>query len=390
MSDSIIKPLPEAAFIRRGTNAETRLEAPAGAGYLTPNELFFVRNNSATPRIDAGAWRLRVGGPGVERPYSLSYAELLALPARAVTCFLECAGNGRTLYEMLLGRPAEGTRWGLGAFGVAEWRGVPLGELLARAGLRPSAVDVLATGLDTPAIERPVPVDVALRPDTLIATHMNGEPLPPDHGFPARLIIPGRIGMANIKWLGAVTVAEERVWVEKNTTDYVLKGPGYTAEPPAEGERLDDLVVKSVLFLPWPAELPAGRQTVTGYAWSPFGRVARVDVSLDGGRTFAPARLVGPNLPKAGVRWEVDLDLSPGEFTITPRATDEHGNAQPPLAEQRWNELGYLFGAMAPHPVVVRSRQEPSGASIQAGFKRYDAHPAASAGRPAESARPSA
>jgi DMSO/TMAO reductase YedYZ molybdopterin-dependent catalytic subunit len=353
MTDTIHKPLPSGYFIRHETNAETRIEALANAGYLTPNHLFFVRNNSATPAIDARTWRLQIEGAGIERPFSLVYDELLALPSQTVTCFLECAGNGRTLYDRLMGRPASGTHWGLGAFGVAEWRGVALAALLERGGLRPSAVDVLARGLDTPPIERPIPVEVALRPDTLIATHMNGAPLPHDHGFPARLIVPGRIGMANIKWLGAIRVSTERVWVEKNTTDYVLVGPDYEAKPPALGEPLDELVVKSALYLPWPGTLPAGPQTLAGYAWSPFGTIAQVDVSLDGGTSFAPARLVGPNLPKAGTRWEFDADLRPGEITITPRATDDRGYSQYPVAEQKWNELGYLFGAMAPHPVTV-------------------------------------
>ncbi|HEY1407563.1 MAG TPA: sulfite oxidase [Promineifilum sp.] len=353
MTDTIHKPLPDQFFIRHETNAETRIETLAAAGYLTPNELFFVRNNSATPNIAVDTWRLQVEGDGTQRPYSLAYDELLALPSRTVTCFLECAGNGRTLYDKLMDRPASGTRWGLGAFGVAEWRGVELAALLERAGLRPGAVDVLACGLDTPVIERPIPLAVALRPDTIIATHMNGAPLPPDHGFPARLIVPGRIGMANIKWLGAVRVATEPVWVEKNTTDYILTGPGYRAMPPARGEPLDDLVVKSALYLPWPGTLPAGPQTIAGYAWSPFGAIRRVDISLDGGATFASARLVGPNIAKAGARWEIDVYLRPGELTITPRATDELGHTQYPVSEQRWNELGYLFGAMAPHPVTV-------------------------------------
>lgn len=354
MADAILKPLPDSLFIRHETNAETRIEALAAAGYLTPNELFFVRNNSATPDIDVTMWRLAVGGLGVERAFDLSYDELLALSSRTVTCFLECAGNGRTLYDKLLGHPAKGTLWGLGAVGVAEWRGVALRNLLARAGVRPEAVDVLASGLDTPPIERPIPVAAALDPDTLIATHMNGAPLPPDHGFPARLIVPGWIGMANVKWLGAITVANERVYVEKNTTDYVLKGPDYAAEPPADGARLDRLVVKSALYLPWPADLSAGKQTVAGFAWSPNGTIAAVDVSLDGAATFARARLVGPNLPRAGTRFEFDLDARPGEFTITPRATDDQGIMQHPPSEQVWNELGYLFGAMAPHPVRVQ------------------------------------
>jgi sulfane dehydrogenase subunit SoxC len=353
MKGSIIKPLPAGHFIRHETNAETRLDALTPESYTTPNDLFFVRNNSATPLIDFRTWRLAISGPGVERPYSLSYEELLALPAQVVACFLECAGNGRSLYGELMDRPAVGTPWKLGAFGVAEWRGVALADLLQRAGIRPSAVDVLVSGLDAPPIERPIPVATALADNTLIATHMNGEPLPPDHGFPARLIVPGWIGMANIKWVGKITVAEERVYVEKNTTDYILLGPDYPAEPPASGARLDRLVVKSVLFLPWPGTLATGRQTVQGYAWSPNGTIARVDISLDGGQTFNPARLIGPNLPQAGTRWEFVFDAYPGEMTIISRATDDQGHRQPPVEEQAWNKLGYLFGAMIPHPIRV-------------------------------------
>jgi sulfane dehydrogenase subunit SoxC len=353
MKDSIVKPLPAEHFIRHETNAEARLDTLPPESYLTPTDLFFVRNNSATPQIDIRTWRLAIGGPAVEYPYSLTYQELLGLPTQVVTCFLECAGNGRSLYDELLARPAAGTPWKLGAFGVAEWRGVALSELLKRAGIKPSAVDVLVSGLDTPPIERPIPVATALAANTLIATHMNGEALPLDHGFPARLIVPGWIGMANIKWVGSITVAEERVYVEKNTTDYIMLGPDYPAEPPALGGRLDRLVVKSVLFLPWPGTLAAGRQTVQGYAWSPNGVIVRVDVSLDGGHNFAPARLIGPNLPQAGTRWEFVFDASPGEMTITTRATDDQGYSQPLVEEQVWNELGYLFGAMIPHPIRV-------------------------------------
>lgn len=356
MSRSIIKPVPTTSFINHDTNAETRLEALDIDSYLTPTELFFVRNNSATPLIDAATWRLAIGGDAVAAPFSLSYDELLALPAHTVTCYLECAGNGRSFYGELTGQPGEGTPWKLGAIGIAEWRGVPLAALLERAGVRPSAVDVNVVGLDSPPIERPIPIDVALQPDTLLATHMNGEPLPPDHGFPLRLMVPGWIGMGNVKWVGRIDVATERVYVEKNTTDYIMLGPDYPAEPPALGGRLDRQVVKSALMLPWPAVLGAGRQTVRGLAWSPNGRIERVDVSLDGGRTFRPAELFGPNLPRAGTKWSFTWDAAPGELTITPRATDETGVTQPAAAEQTWNKLGYLFGAMVPHPVTVGPR----------------------------------
>ena len=112
--------------------------------------------------------------------------------------------------------------------------------------------------------------------------------------------------------------------------------------------------LKSVVALPWPATLSAGHQRVTGYAWSPDGAIARVDVSLDGGRSFRPARLIEPNLPRAGVRWELEFDAQPGDLTITPRATDDTGVEQPTdLARQTWNEQGYLFGTAIPHPVRV-------------------------------------
>lgn len=353
MNRPILKPVPDATFINHDTNAETRLEALDIDSYLTPNELFFVRNNSATPAIDVTAWRLEVGGDAILHPFTLDYDELLAMPAHTVTCYLECAGNGRSFYGELTDRPGEGTPWKLGAIGIAEWRGVPLAALLARAGVTQSAVDVNVIGLDTPPIERPIPIDVALHPDTLLVTHMNGELLPPDHGFPLRLIVPGWIGMANVKWVGRITVSSERVYVEKNTTDYIMLGPDYPAEPPALGGRLDRQVVKSALMLPWPAILAAGRQTVRGLAWSPNGAIDRVEVSLDGGRTFQAAELFGPNLPQAGTKWSFTWEATPGEMTITPRATDDTGATQPDASEQRWNKLGYLFGAMVPHPVTI-------------------------------------
>jgi len=350
----ILKPTPEADFIKHGpANAEARLERIWERGLITPVPLFFVRNHGATPVIDAKTWKLIVHGSGLERPFELTYDDLLKLPSKTVTRYLECAGNGRAFYKELLGKEAEGDQWRLGAFGVAEWTGVPLSEILGRAGVKKGAVAVMPIGLDSQEIKRPMPLAKAMEEDTLLAYRMNGEDLPLDHGFPARVLVPGWAGAASIKWVGRIQVSDTPLYVKWNSTDYVLKGPDYPPEPPADGPVVTLQTVKSAVALPWGAKLRAGRNVVRGYAWSPNGAIARVDVSLDGGKTWKPAELVGPNLSRAGARWELSFEAQAGEMRIAPRATDEAGNKQPELSEQRWNKKGYLFGAVVPHPVSV-------------------------------------
>jgi sulfane dehydrogenase subunit SoxC len=346
--------VPEAAFIRFGSNAEMRFEALSRDQYLIPAANFFVRDHDATPTIDAATWRLSVEGSGVEQPFTLRYDELTRLPSRTVTRYVECAGNGRSQYNEVLKRPAMGTQWHFGGYGVAEWTGVAVADLLDRARVKPSAVDVLGVGLDRPAVRRPMPIDKARQDDTLVAYLLNGQPLPPDSGYPARLLVPGWVGVASIKWLGSLQVTEDKAYTDWNTQLYVLIGPDYAPEPPARGPIINEQVMKSAVALPWPGTLRAGQQTIWGYAWSPSGKIGKVDVSLDGGTSFQPARLIEPNIEKAGVRWEFTFQASPGPMTIMPRATDEQGNAQPtdPTA-QKWNEQGYLFALAAPHPVNV-------------------------------------
>lgn len=349
----VYKPVPEEFFLERENNYETRLEVLAGRGYLTPNSLFFVRSHAPTPLVDARTWRLSIGGEAVDRPFELSYDELLKMPSRTVTRFIECAGNGREFYSTLLHQPVEGNSWRLGAYGIAEWTGVPLADVLRKAGIKRTAADVLVSSLDSKSIERPLPVVKAMEEDTLLAYYMNGEILPRDHGFPLRLVAPGWAGIANIKWVGRITVSERSVFVEMNTEDYVLIGPDYASELPARGKIITTLPVKSACLLPWPAVLTAGQQVVSGYAWSPFGKIALVEVSLDGGKTYRDATLTGPNIERAGTRWEFTFTATPGDMTITPRATDERGNRQYDISAQKWNKLGYLFGAVVPHPVTI-------------------------------------
>jgi DMSO/TMAO reductase YedYZ molybdopterin-dependent catalytic subunit len=351
-SDLIVKPTPPEYFNDFGSNKEMRWEVMAGRGYEVPNEFFFVRDHSRTARLDAAAWRLRVEGTGVSRPRSFTYDEITAMPQVTVTKFIECAGNGRSFFEAQYGKRAEGGQWHLGAIGVARWTGVPLREVLDRAGLKPTARDVMPEGLDELKVRRPMPIAKATADDTLLVTAMNGQPLPPDHGFPARVLVPGWVGVANIKWVGRIEVSEQAIYSAWNTDSYVMIGPDYRPVPPAKGPVLTFQAVKSAFELPWDGTIPAGPRRLTGRSWSGTGRIAKVEVSLDRSITWRPARLQEPNLPQAWVRWDLDWDARPGTYSLRARATDDQGRTQP--AGVPFNEQGYLYWAVVGHPLTVR------------------------------------
>ena len=359
----IRKPLPPEWFVPFGTNAETRWDSLAEVGYEIPNERFFVRNHTATPLIDPRAWRLRVFGDGLKlRPgagdsVEFSLRDLKRLRSKKLTAFIECAGNGRGFFAGQQGTPAAGTQWGLGGVGVAEWRGVPLSEVLERAGMTKAAVDVLPPGLDPNVVtggvdlgkvRRPLPVAKALD-DVLLAYEMNGAQLPPDHGFPVRLVVPGWVGIASIKWLGQIEVSSRPLFSPWNTTSYRMFGPDYPADSPP----LTSQPVKSALELARGAVLPLHeRTTLTGRAWSGTAAIRRVEVSIDQGATWADASLYGANRPGAWVRWRFKFEpRSPGDYELWTRATDEDGRTQP--ASVPFNTFGYLYSAVVRHPVVV-------------------------------------
>lgn len=346
-----VKPLPADKFRVLGTNAETLWEAFRDSGYLTPASLFFVRNHTRTPTIDPDTYRLTVSGSGVRRPLSLRYDELLRLPAVYAVKAIECAGNGRSFFGTQQGFTPPGTQWRLGAIGVGAWKGVRLSHVLELAGLKRSAVDVQPEGLDPEVgtsghVRRAIPIEKALD-DVLLVYELNGKPLPPDHGFPVRVLVPGWIGIANIKWVGHIEVSETPLLSAWNTTQYRMFGEDYPDEPV-----LTTQVVKSALELPFPATLQRGWQVLTGRSWSAHGAIKRVDVSFDGGRKWWPA-LINPltNLPEAWTQWSFFWPAAPGNYKLKVRATDTRGNVQP--TEVPNNDLGYLFGAVVDHPVSV-------------------------------------
>ncbi|ASR36727.1 sulfite oxidase [Prauserella marina] len=353
----IVKPLPPELFIVHGSNAETRWSALRHVGNIVPADRFFVRNHTRTPRIDPGAWRLRLFGTGLAGgPFELSLAQLKALPSETITARIECAGNGRGFFETQQNQPVPGTPWRLGAVGVARWRGVRLATVLRAAGLTRGAVDVMPSGLDDEYIvdgvnlgrvRRPLPVRKALN-DVLLAYEMNGEPLPPDHGFPVRVVVPDWIGIASVKWVGAIEVSATPLRSPWNTRYYRLFGPDY----PEEGTLLTRQNTKSAFELDPHTEFGVGRDHVLhGRSWSGTGGVARVDVSADGGRTWSraiPRAIRDDGWHRWSYRWR---PRRPGSYTLSARALDIEGNAQP-LTEP-FNTEGYLFGAVAALPVAA-------------------------------------
>jgi sulfane dehydrogenase subunit SoxC len=346
-----VKPTPADLFINHGVNREMRWERMAGRGYTTPNELFFIRDHTKTPVIDPATWRLTIKGSGVERETQLTLDDLLRLPQTTVTKYVECAGNGRSFFESIGGKRASGTSWKLGAIGVAEFRGPRLRDVLDRAGLKRTARDVMPEGLDDQRVRRPMSIEKATDADTIVALQMNGQPLPHDHGFPARVLVPGWIGVASIKWVGSIEVSETALFSPWNTDSYVMIGPDYRPEPPAKGPALSTQNVKSALELAWPAQLRAGQQTIRGRAWSGVGTISQVEFSLDG-REWQRATLVaGPNGYGQWALFEFSWNAQPGQYQLRVRATDDKGNLQPPTVP--FNEQGYLYNGIVGHPVTV-------------------------------------
>ena len=233
----VVKPTPPERFFDYGSNKEMRWQSMSGRGYVVPNELFFVRNHTRTPRIDLSTWHLKVEGSGVRRPLELSYEALRSMPSVSVIRTIECAGNGRSFFEKAYGKKAQGTQWKLGAIGVAEWTGVRLRDVLERAGLKRTAKDVMPEGLDDLKVRRPMSVAKAMAADTILAYAMNGEPLPPDHGSPVRVLVPGWIGVANIKWVGHIEVSEEALFSHWNTDTYIIARVRLSAIPSRQRAR---------------------------------------------------------------------------------------------------------------------------------------------------------
>jgi sulfane dehydrogenase subunit SoxC len=323
---------------------------------VTPVGLHYLLVHYDIPVVDPGDWRLSVGGR-VSRELSLSLDEIRARPAESLAVTMECAGNGRA---RLSPRPVS-QPWLLEAVGTAEWTGTPLRGLLEEAGVDKGAVEVLFRGLDRgieggeqQSYERSLPLDQALSEEVLVAYAMNGQPLPPQHGFPLRLVVPGSYGMASVKWLERITLLERPFEGYQQAHSYRFR-----QTPEEQGVAVSRMLPRSLMVPPGIPDfatrvrnLAPGPCTLRGRAWSGFGRVERVDVSDDGGSSWSSASLGRQASRWTWRSWEWDWD--PGEtgvYELCCRATDSAGNVQP--LEAAWNLGGYANNEVQRVPVVV-------------------------------------
>jgi sulfite oxidase len=313
----------------RPLGAEAPLEALQS--WQTPNDLFFVRSHFGPPATLPARWTLTVDGE-VARPVVLSLAEIRRLPAVTVPVTLECAGNGRGLMALPF---TSGVQWQRGAVSNAVWTGTRLSNVLERAGIRPSAAHLWMEAADSggprvPKFLRSIPREVAMR-DALLAWEMNGEPIPLLHGGPLRLLVPGWYGMASTKWLTHVHAR-----LTESDNNFMAKGYRY-----GDGSPVERMRVKSLITTPLDgARIPIGPVPVAGIAWGGNGGIRQVEVSMDGGDTWRPARLTGRDTATAWRTWEADIPIERIErYTLRARATDRSGAVQPDVATT--NPAGY-------------------------------------------------
>jgi DMSO/TMAO reductase YedYZ molybdopterin-dependent catalytic subunit len=326
---------------------------------VTPPGLHYVLTHFDIPAVDPASWALEVTG-AVAHPLRLTLADLQQRARASARVLLECAGNGRARFEP---RPVS-QPWLLEAVGTAEWGGTPLAPLLIEAGLSPGAVDVVFTGVDH-GVERGVeqdyarglPVAEALRPDALLAWTMNGAPLPPQHGAPLRLVVPGWYGMAQVKWLCRIEVLTEPYTGYQNAVAYRV-----ATEAGDPGEPVTRIRPRALMsppgfpdFMTRERFVPAGPVTLSGRAWSGRAAVTRVEVSCDGGAGWADAVLAAadPAHPFAWRAWTYAWTAEPGPSELLVRATDATGGTQP--VTQQWNRQGMANNLVQRVPVTVLS-----------------------------------
>lgn len=328
-------PSSHTAHLVRGPIGSQRGTTGAGAsrspleyldGIITPSRLHFERHHSGIPTIDPDRHKLIIHGL-VDRPLSFSVNSLMRYPTVSRIQFLECSGNSGAL---LAPEPVQARCSQLhGLVSASEWGGVPLSALLDEAGIKANGKWIVASGADSAKMSRSVPLD-KIMDDAIVALYQNGEPLRPSNGYPMRLFLPGWEGNACVKWLHTIKVLDQPAMTKDETSKY--------SDTQENGESklfTFPMGVKSVITSPSPglALDDAGIYQVSGIAWSGAGKIKKVEVSADGGSSWADAALDEHVLPKCLTRFRTAWRWDGGSARILSRATDEAGNVQPTRSE---------------------------------------------------------
>lgn len=298
-------------------------------GIITPSDLHFERHHAGVPRIDPATYSLLIHGM-VERPMMFTLDDLKRFPSQSRIYFLECSGNGGGGFS-LTPRPERTPQQIDGLVSTSEWIGVPLATLFRECGVGPDATWFLAEGMDAALMTRSIPVEKALD-DALIAYGQNGEAIRPEQGYPARLFLPGWEGNTCVKWIRRIELSDRPFMTRDETSKYT--------DPLADGTARMfsfEIDAKSIITYPaHPVRLTApGWHEITGVAWSGRGKVTRVDVSVDDGRTWAPAELAEPVLSKCQTRFRYLWNRTAEDAVIMSRATDDTGYVQPFVQQLR-------------------------------------------------------
>ncbi|HEX5515162.1 MAG TPA: sulfite dehydrogenase [Gammaproteobacteria bacterium] len=311
-------------------------------GTITPNGLFFERHHGGVPTIAPESHRLLIHGL-VERPLVFTMSDLLRFPAVTRTYFLECSGNSLTEFT----KPADNVQTSHGLLSCVEWTGVPLSTLLQETGVKPEGRWVLAEGADAAAMTRSHPIEKALD-DALIAYAQNGERLRPEQGYPIRLLLPGYEGNMSVKWLRRIKIGTAPFMTREETSKYTDLLPDGRAR-----QFTYTMQAKSVITSPAAGVMIQGGPgllQISGLAWSGAGKIKRVDISVDGGRSWHTARLEEPVLSKSLVRFSLPWRWNGGPAIIASRAMDETGYVQPTreaLLAERGENYVYHYNAIA-------------------------------------------
>lgn len=328
-------------------------------GYLTPNEIFYIRSHFAVPKLEKSSWKLKVEG-AVEKPFEIGFDELQKMKQSTLPVTLECAGNSR----VFLVPQAAGVQWEMGAVSTAEWTGVPLAALLERAGIRSGAVEVVLEGADggelrndpkpggRVSFHRSIPIEKARQSEVLLAYKMNGADLPPSHGAPVRALVPGYYGMSSVKWITGIRVVTEPFKGYWQTVDYAVwdRSRGYP-----ERRALQEMTVKSLIARPSLHDVvqAGSSQRIFGAAWSGNAEVAKVEISTDDGKSWSQARLLDKPTQFAWRRFEYDWKVpsQKGRTVVMSRATDSKGNVQPSKHDP--DTGSYVIHHTLPVPVEI-------------------------------------
>lgn len=346
--EGLPQPLVDAGKSQDLINHGSSFEMPM-SGYdefLTPNEKFFVRaNGPLTVDNPPEDWRLTITGL-VDNELEFSIDDLQGIETHTITAWVECSGNSRGRFGSDP-EPVSGTPWLMGGIGNAEWEGVRVADLLNEAGIQEGAVDVVSQGGDFEGMRRGLPLGKALDPDTIIVWSMNGEDIPNPNGGPLRLLVPGWGGIASTKWIVNLEVIDRPFDGPFNSESYVfIDEDGVIVRPVRE------MGPKSAITSHAPdSTVQAGTQTIFGFAWSGYGGVRTVEVSFDGGESWAEAEITQEAGPWSWARFEYEWEARSGNAVLASRTTDLSGLSQP--LSVPWNALGYGMNAIYTIPVTV-------------------------------------